>query len=72
MRQLAAWRAAGLAGDLPVSVNLSPRQLDDEALVLRVADVLAEHGLEPSALVLEVTETCCWPATARRSPGCAR
>ncbi|MET0687209.1 MAG: EAL domain-containing protein [Solirubrobacteraceae bacterium] len=55
--QLAAWRAAGLAADLPVSVNLSPRQLDDEALVMRVADVLAEHGLDPAALVLEVTET---------------
>ena len=55
--QLAAWRAAGLADDVPVSVNLSPRQLDDEALVLRVADVLAEHDLAPSSLVLEVTET---------------
>jgi EAL domain-containing protein (putative c-di-GMP-specific phosphodiesterase class I) len=55
--QLAAWRAAGLAADLPVSVNLSPRQLDDEALVMRVADVLAEHALDPAALVLEVTET---------------
>jgi EAL domain-containing protein (putative c-di-GMP-specific phosphodiesterase class I) len=37
-------------------VNVSTRQLLEPDLVPRVAEVLAETGLDPSALVLEVTE----------------
>ncbi|HXH23153.1 MAG TPA: bifunctional diguanylate cyclase/phosphodiesterase [Dehalococcoidia bacterium] len=40
-----------------VSVNLSLRQLEEPDLVERVRDILAEHGMEPSSLKLEITES---------------
>ena len=40
-----------------VTVNLSPRQITQHDFVASVADVLAETGLEPDRLGLEVTET---------------
>lgn len=46
-----------LAVDLPISVNLSPRQFADGALLSHVAAVLDEAGLPPEMLTLEVTET---------------
>jgi diguanylate cyclase (GGDEF)-like protein/PAS domain S-box-containing protein len=59
-RQCAEWQAvrsgAGIA-PLTVSVNLSSRQLQDEALVSDVAAALADSGLRPSELVLEITES---------------
>ncbi len=42
---------------IPVSVNLSPRQLMQENFVELVADALAVGGLEPRYLELEITET---------------
>ncbi|WP_445489050.1 EAL domain-containing protein [Rhodopseudomonas sp. RCAM05734] len=54
-RQLVAWRAAGL--DIPcVSVNLSPINFQNAELAPIVAGILAEFGLPPEALMLEVTE----------------
>jgi len=52
-------RAAGWArGIRPVrvSVNLSPRQIDDPGFVETVRTVLAETGLDPALLQLEITE----------------
>ena len=46
-----------LGRDLRLGVNLSPRFVDEDALQAEVADALAESGLPPSALILEVTET---------------
>jgi EAL domain-containing protein (putative c-di-GMP-specific phosphodiesterase class I) len=40
-----------------VAVNLSPRQLEDPWLVADVDRCLAEAGLPPSALILELTES---------------
>jgi diguanylate cyclase (GGDEF)-like protein/PAS domain S-box-containing protein len=41
-----------------VSVNVSPRQLAEPAFVPMLAELLAAHpGLDPSRLVLEITET---------------
>ncbi|WP_306209801.1 putative bifunctional diguanylate cyclase/phosphodiesterase [Actinoplanes sp. RD1] len=59
VHQLAAWRAAAAPGTRPlhVSVNVSVRQLRDKALVGVVRDVLAETGLPPEALWLEITES---------------
>jgi diguanylate cyclase (GGDEF)-like protein/PAS domain S-box-containing protein len=55
-RQMAQWRAAGL--DIPcVSVNLSPINFQNAGLAAVVADTLAEHGLPPEVLMLEVTES---------------
>ena len=42
---------------LYMSVNLSARQLDDDALVADLQSVLESTGLDPHLLVLEVTET---------------
>jgi diguanylate cyclase (GGDEF)-like protein/PAS domain S-box-containing protein len=56
-RQTAAWRREHpQAALLWVSVNLSTRQLLESDLVEQVAQVLDRNGLEPSALVLEITE----------------
>jgi diguanylate cyclase len=58
-RQLAAWTAERPAGarQLHISVNVSVRQLKDGALVAIVRDVLAETGLPPGCLWLEITES---------------
>ena len=53
-RQLAEWLLAG--HDVWVSVNLSPKELHAADYAGQVADVLAEHGVPPQRLVLEVTE----------------
>ncbi|BFU43506.1 putative bifunctional diguanylate cyclase/phosphodiesterase [Krasilnikovia sp. MM14-A1004] len=57
--QLTQWIAErpSDARDLHVSVNVSVRQLRDGALVDVVRDVLAETGLPPQALWLEITES---------------
>ena len=49
--------AAGWAEPLPVSVNLSVRQLARADLPERVAEALAESGLPAARLRLEVTES---------------
>jgi EAL domain-containing protein (putative c-di-GMP-specific phosphodiesterase class I) len=54
-RQMAAWRQAGL--DIPcVSVNLSPINFQNAGLASAVAGILADHGLPPEVLMLEITE----------------
>jgi diguanylate cyclase (GGDEF)-like protein len=45
-----------LGFDLGIAVNLSVRSLVDVNLPDQVADVLAAHGMDPSALTLEITE----------------
>jgi PAS domain S-box-containing protein len=57
-RQLVEWSALpGSSEAVHVSVNLSPRQLDDARLVERVDDILARTGADPARLTLEVTES---------------
>jgi diguanylate cyclase (GGDEF)-like protein len=56
--QTAAWQA--LRPDrapLKISVNLSPRQLAEPSLITTVVSALADSGLEPSSLCLEITES---------------
>ena len=55
--QLAAWRRMPGLGDLAVHVNLSARQLVEDDLDERLAGMLHGHGIPPSALVLELTES---------------
>jgi EAL domain-containing protein (putative c-di-GMP-specific phosphodiesterase class I)/CHASE2 domain-containing sensor protein len=43
--------------DFNVAVNLSARLLTDKQFTIRVAALLARHGLEPRHLTLELTET---------------
>jgi diguanylate cyclase (GGDEF)-like protein len=45
------------AGSLYVSVNLSPRQLQEPAIVDDILTVLGRTGLPPASLVLEITES---------------
>ena len=40
-----------------IAVNLSARLLTDRAFTLRLSALLARHGLSPSRLILELTET---------------
>jgi EAL domain-containing protein (putative c-di-GMP-specific phosphodiesterase class I) len=53
--ELTHWRAARGAPAY-VSVNVSPLQLDIDRFASSVIAIVAKHDLEPSALVLEVTE----------------
>jgi diguanylate cyclase (GGDEF)-like protein len=55
-RQVVQWRGQGLKM-ARVSVNLSVRQLEHEHILQTVRDALAETGLEPAALELEITES---------------
>ncbi len=62
-RQLAAWRSE-FAQPLCVSVNASPVQFSAAVRRLRaLPDILAQHGLEGSAMILEVTESVLLEAT---------
>ncbi|MDD2850890.1 MAG: EAL domain-containing protein [Desulfuromonadaceae bacterium] len=55
-RQNVAWQEAGLP-KLKVAVNLSARQLRDSDFVPLVIQILAETGLDPQYLELELTES---------------
>lgn len=57
-RQLAAWRSDDESWEgFVVAVNLSGHELHTAGLVDRVAATLGRHGIPPSALCLEITET---------------
>jgi diguanylate cyclase (GGDEF)-like protein len=56
-RQLQRWRQAGYQ-ELQLSVNVSVRQFRQVDLAERVAAILAETGVPPNALELELTESC--------------
>ncbi len=67
------WRAKGYVDEsFALSVNLSGRQLATPELVGEVQAVLAESGLDPASLRLEITETVLMedgPASARTLEG---
>ncbi|MEJ2115876.1 MAG: EAL domain-containing protein, partial [Gammaproteobacteria bacterium] len=54
--QVKSWIDKGFKA-MPVSVNLSGRQLENGDIIGQVAHVLEESGLEPSYLELEITES---------------
>ena len=67
-KQLVEWRKGGI--DIPhISVNLSPRQLSHPGISRQVAETLSSTGLEPHALILELTESALMqnPEQAARS-----
>jgi diguanylate cyclase (GGDEF)-like protein/PAS domain S-box-containing protein len=55
VEQVAVWQDEGRA--IPVSVNLSMRNLHDPVLVDTVADLLQAHATDPSLLKFEITES---------------
>jgi diguanylate cyclase (GGDEF)-like protein/PAS domain S-box-containing protein len=57
LAQFAAWKAADPDSTLRyVSVNVSPRQFRTPGFVDQVREALAEAGVDPAALLLEITE----------------
>jgi diguanylate cyclase (GGDEF)-like protein len=56
-RQWQRWNARGAGRTPRMSVNLSARQLGQPDLVQTVASVLAETGMDPGSLCLEITES---------------
>ena len=54
--QISAWSEELSSRPLGVSVNLSPQSLRRPGAVERILDTLAETGLPPNALQLEITE----------------
>jgi diguanylate cyclase (GGDEF)-like protein len=55
LRQCGAWLREGLR--LQVAVNISARDLMNRELPAEVATLLAEHGVPPALLCLEITES---------------
>ncbi len=54
LAQVAKWRAQGL--NVPVAVNVSPRDVHTPGFAGSVAARLARHGVPPGSLQLEITE----------------
>jgi EAL domain-containing protein (putative c-di-GMP-specific phosphodiesterase class I) len=55
LAQCAAWHADGL--DLCMSCNISIRDLEDARFIKHVTERLAAHAVEPSKLIIEITES---------------
>jgi diguanylate cyclase (GGDEF)-like protein len=55
-QQNRTWQLAGLPA-MPVAVNLSARELEKENMAADILAILAETGLEPRYLELEITES---------------
>ncbi len=53
--QLARWQKSHSPG-LVMSVNISARQLKHESLFKSVRDAIADSGIQPGSLILEITE----------------
>ena len=57
-RQSMAWkREFGTDAPSTISVNVSARQLQDDALVASVASILERTGINPASVILEITES---------------
>jgi diguanylate cyclase (GGDEF)-like protein len=54
-RQIAAWAAQGV--NMRVAINLSVHQLREDDLVSRIRKALDRHGVAPSQLLCEITES---------------
>ena len=55
LAQSARWLSQGR--EVRTSVNLSARDLDDPDLPQRIAELVKKHGVDPSLLTVELTET---------------
>ncbi|CAN5691542.1 hypothetical protein BH20ACT23_BH20ACT23_29380 [soil metagenome] len=55
--QLPSLAAAYDNPDLSVSVNLSPRQVEDPKLLDTVKETITQSGIDPGQLILEITES---------------
>ncbi|WP_299564894.1 EAL domain-containing protein [uncultured Mycolicibacterium sp.] len=55
--EFSSWRAAGVATDAVLRINVSPVQLVTDGFVESVADIMGEFGLPPRSVCLEITES---------------
>ncbi len=65
LSQLCRWLEEGL--DVAVSVNVSPRNIEDHSLEEMVAQALGNFKVEPSRLTLEITEGVAMAAAAAKA-----
>jgi diguanylate cyclase (GGDEF)-like protein/PAS domain S-box-containing protein len=65
LAQLCKWREQGL--DLSVSLNVSPRNIEDHSLEEMVARALGTFKVEPQRLTLEITEGVAMAAAAAKA-----
>ena len=65
-RQRLAWQAEGL--DPIVTLNASPRELRRPDFAERLLERVARHGLDPSRMIVEITETAAMREQARIEP----
>jgi diguanylate cyclase (GGDEF)-like protein len=56
LRQLCLWDQSSPDHKLHMSVNVSPRQLNDPEFVARVAEMLRRSAVDPGRVTLEITE----------------
>ncbi|MGD9753643.1 MAG: EAL domain-containing protein [Acidimicrobiia bacterium] len=56
-RTVASWASDGMVSSLSLTVNVSARQLQETSLVDDVAMAIALSGIDPSWLVIEITES---------------
>jgi EAL domain-containing protein (putative c-di-GMP-specific phosphodiesterase class I)/GGDEF domain-containing protein len=63
-RDLRLWSEAG-HGELKIAINLSAHQLRDSALASALCRTVTSHGLKPSQIELELTETAAMEDAAR-------
>jgi EAL domain-containing protein (putative c-di-GMP-specific phosphodiesterase class I) len=66
VRQRLQWREQGF--EPTIHVNLSPRELRSPDFVERVVARLARHAIDPSTIVVEITETAAMQDPARVGP----
>ncbi|WP_310482134.1 EAL domain-containing protein [Chamaesiphon sp. VAR_48_metabat_403] len=55
-KQKKSWQDRGF-GNFPIAVNFSVKQLQDRNLIETIIEILAETGLSPAALEVEITES---------------
>jgi EAL domain-containing protein (putative c-di-GMP-specific phosphodiesterase class I) len=55
-RQVNEWQQAGME-PIPIAINLSAKHFNQQSLVSDVMQSLADHGVAPNRLELELTET---------------
>jgi len=65
LAQLCSWLDQGL--DLSVSINVSPRNIEDHSLEEMVAGALAKYKVEPKRLTLEISEGDAMAAAAAKA-----
>lgn len=62
-RQLAEWTEQLVGQSLAMTVNVSPRQLTEPTFITDLQQILADTGIDPAALCLEITESVMMTAT---------